>query len=240
MSRVCRGASFPLLLLLFVLLSAHVRLAAQGARYQSAHFILLAPPGSDPGRLLDELESAYRDLRAFGLKMPSTITARSYGSTAEFMRGAGASSFNLGVAIADVIHLQPVALLLRRGDLRRTLRHELAHVGMVSAARRGLPRWMNEGMAMVAAAEKQPERLRFLRLDRLELALSSSRSHDTLRSAYGTAERLVSGLIATVGKGKLLGLLREVAGGSGFEERFALLTGLSPEEWGARELGRKR
>lgn len=222
------------------MLSVHQRIAAQSARYQSAHFILTAPRGSDPGRLLEELESAYRDLRAFGLKMPSMITARSYGSTADFTRGAGASSFNLGIAIADVIHLQPVALLLRRGDLGRTLRHELTHVGLVEAARRGLPRWMNEGMAMVAAAEKQPERLRFLRLDRLELTLSSSRSHDTLRSAYGTAERLVSGLIATVGKEKLLSLLREVAGGGDFEERFARLTGLPPGEWGARELGRKR
>jgi hypothetical protein len=234
---------FALLLLLRA--SSHAAHAAlplpqQSVRYQSAHFVLLAPAGGDVGTLLDEMERAYRDLRGFGLKMPPTITARSYGSTGEFVRASGAGAFNLGIAVAERIHLQPLQLLLRRGDLGRVLRHELTHVALVAAARRGLPRWMNEGVAMVAASEKQPEKIRFTGLDRLESVLSRSRSHDTLRSAYGTAERLVSRLMASGGKEKLLGLLRSVGSGGDFEEGFRGIVGMEAAEWGRRELAGRR
>ncbi|MDB5035673.1 MAG: hypothetical protein JWQ98_2914 [Chlorobi bacterium] len=213
--------------------------AQRTARYQSAHFILTAPAGGDVGRLLDELESAYRDVQRYGLRMPARVEARSHGSTADFAIAAGVARFNLAAAVGARIELQPMSVLLRRGELTRALRHELTHVALAEAARRGLPRWLNEGMAMMVAGEMQPERITFVRLDRLEDSLAGARLQPTIRSAYGTARRLASRLIESVGQGSVLSFLGSVGSSGGFEEKFRGLTGKGSAEWGRAELGRR-
>jgi len=207
------------------------------ARYQSAHFTLILPGGVDPGIVSDALESAYRDVRGVGLKLPSMVLVRSYASTDEFVRSAGGNRSDLAVARDERIHLQPIPLLLRREDASFAYRHELVHVGLAKAARRGLPRWMNEGVAMVVAGERQPEGFEFTRIDKLEDSLEHARSYTVRRSAYGTAQRLVATLIARHGRSRVIALLRSVADGGGFERRFRTLTGRSSTEWGNRELG---
>lgn len=207
-------------------------------RSQSAHFILHAPEQADVRRLLDELEDAYSYLREYGLVLPSKISAWCYASTPAFIDGSGGGSYNLAIAIGEQIHLQPLRLLLKRGDLSRVLRHELTHVALNNAARRGLPRWMNEGMAMTVAAEKHPEHLHFREIPRLEDSLRLSRSHGTLRSAYGASERLVATLLAHYGKVKVLRLLSEVALAGLFDLRFVRLTGYLPPAWGRAVLGK--
>ncbi|MEP7219948.1 MAG: hypothetical protein ABI876_13580 [Bacteroidota bacterium] len=230
---------FRTLLLLLPFLLA-TRGEAWGGRYQSAHFILTAPAGGDVGRLLDELESAYRDVQRYGLQMPARVDARSHASTADFAGAAGVPRFNLAAAVGTRIELQPMVVLLRRGELTRALRHELTHVALAEAARRGLPRWLNEGMAMMVAGEMQPERLTFTRLDRLEDSLKGSRLQPTIRSAYGTSRRLASRLIESVGQGSVLSFLGSVGASGGFEEKFRGLTGMGSAEWGRMELGRRR
>lgn len=205
-------------------------------RYQSAHFTLILPNGVDPGTLLDALENAYRDVRGVGLKLPSMILVRSYSSTDEFVRSAGGDRSDLAVAQDERIHLQPLPLLLRRQDAPFAYRHELTHVGLAKAARHGLPRWVNEGVAMVVAGERQPEQFRFGRVDQLEDSLGRSRSYLIRRSAYGAAGRLVSDLMTRYGRSRVIALLRSVAAGGGFERRFRVLTGTSSTEWGNQEL----
>src|SRR5207248_3030765 len=100
----------------------------------------------------------------------------------------GGSTFNLAVASGEQIHLQPVRVLLR-GSLAQALRHELTHVALFQAARHGLPRWLNEGMAMTVAGEQYPVKQKFLRLEQLEDSVRKSRSFQTLRSAYGASAR---------------------------------------------------
>lgn len=208
------------------------------ARFQSAHIMLLAPAGRDMGGLLDELERAYRDVQTFGLRLPSRVEARSYGTTSAFVRGSGGFRYNLALARDEVVHLQPVPVLLSRGELPRVLKHELTHVALFDAARRGLPRWLNEGVAMAAAGEKLPETITFKRLRDLEDTLARSKTYRTVRSAYGTSGRLAGRLIALFGRERVLGMLRSVAGGNSFERAFTALAGTSPEEWGKRELSR--
>jgi hypothetical protein len=205
-------------------------------RYQSAHFTVLAPAGEEMGRLLDELERAYADVRAYGLSLPSMVETRCHATTDQFVRRSGGNAFNLALARGARIDLQPLRILLGRRELPRALRHELTHVALAGAARKSLPRWMNEGMAMMVAGEKHPESIKFARLDQLEDSLTRSRSHEHIRSAYGTAGRLVSRLAATVGKERLLAFLRGVATGGEFEKRFKALTGKRAAEWGAAEL----
>ena len=216
---------------------ARHRVGAGGSRiYQSAHFLLSLPRGESPGPLLDELEGAYRHLVGYGLELPRKIAVRCYATTAEFRRASGGSGLHLAVASRGGIHMQPLALLLRRGDLSRALRHELAHVALFDAASRDLPRWMNEGMAMVIAGEKHPERIRFGSLAQLEEALLPPGTHDTIRSAYGAAERLMARMIERYGKGKVLAMLRSIAAGTHHETAFERLAGMKMQQWGEREL----
>jgi hypothetical protein len=208
------------------------------ARHRSAHFTLVAPAGHDMGMLLDEMERAYRDVKAFGLALPANVNARSYGSTDEFVRGSGASRFNLAYYRAEVVHMQPVGLLVNRGELPRALRHEITHVALMKAARKGLPRWLNEGMAMVVAGEMHPETIRFTKLRDLEDTLARSRTHATIRSAYGTAGRLAGALIARFGRQKVLAMLRGVGSAGGFDRAFTTLAGSAPADWARGELKR--
>lgn len=218
---------------------AHAPLQQWG-RFRSAHITLTAPAGGDVNVLLNELERAHADVRAFGLTLPSMVEARSYPTSRAFVRGSGASLFNLALAVGLRIHLQPVVLLLRSGEFARTLRHEMAHVAMDAAARRGLPRWMNEGMAMTAAGQKGEEAIRFRTLDALEDTLARSRDHAHVRSAYATAERLVAGLVRAYGKARVLALIRATAAGSGFRRTFSALSGENPDRWGRKRLGAVR
>ncbi|MBS1912458.1 MAG: hypothetical protein JST22_10770 [Bacteroidetes bacterium] len=227
------------LLVLCGLTASPVCAGARGwQRYQSAHVVLLAPAGQDVTRLLEELERAHADVRAYGLTLRGMISARCYPTTADFMSASGGGAYNLALARSGRIHLQPLPVLMRRGELGRALRHEITHVALERAARFGLPRWLNEGMAMSVAGEKQPERLRFARLAQLEDTLARSRRYDNLRSAYGTAERLTSALLLACGRAKVLALLQAVGAGAGFDAGFRALTGEAPDRWAASRLDR--
>lgn len=222
-----------------LLLAAFSGLSAQPARYSSSHFTVQAPAGHDMNRLLDELELAYKDVRSFGLALPTMVQVRSYGTTAEFVRHSGGQTFHLAIARDEFLHLQPLAVLLKTGEFSRTLRHELAHVALTGAARRGLPRWLNEGMAMVVAGEQHPEEARFRSLRQLDDTLARSRSRRTLRGAYGTAGRLARRLVDSHGREKVLALLRTVGSQGKFEDAFSSFTGASVKEWEKTELGRR-
>lgn len=189
-------------------------------RYRSAHFVLHIPRTPQSGRLLDELESAYKHVREYGLSLPSSIEAWSYASTDNFVQRSGGARYNLAFAVGGRIHLQPLALLLRRGELPRALRHEITHIALLAAAKRGLPRWFNEGTAMVVAGERHPETIKFQNLETLERTITRSKSYDTLRSAYGTAARLVAEYVEANGREKLVELVRSVAGSGGFARKY--------------------
>ncbi len=211
---------------------------AQDARYQSAHFLVHAARGQDVSGLLEELESAYRDVQAYGLSLPRTVIAYCYPSTAEFTRRSHGEAFHLALASQQRLHLQPLRVLLRDGNLARTLRHELTHVALAAAAERGLPRWLNEGMAMIVAGERHPQRITFRSLRQLEDTLLRSRSHDNLRSAYGTAARLTERLVNQLGRERTLALLRTVGSRGQFEQAFGASVGSSLRLWEQSELGR--
>ncbi len=191
----------------------------------------------DVSRMLEELESAYRDLRSYGLSLPRMVDVRCYPSTAEFTRRSGGESFHLAIAIGERLHLQPLPVLLRNGGLARSLRHELTHVALAGAAARGLPRWLNEGMAMIVAGERHPEVIRFRSLRQLEDSLFGSRSHDNLRSAYGTSARLAGRLAERLGRQKILALLRTVGSRGNFERAFRAYMGVALGAWERSELG---
>jgi hypothetical protein len=134
------------------------------------------------------------------------------------------------------VHLQPPDVLVKRPELARAFRHELVHVALSDAVGGGLPRWFNEGMAMVVAGQTYPETLQFSSAKALEDTLGGSTSHGALRSAYATAGRLVRSLLQQHGRDKLLALIAGIGENSGFEARFRKLTGHAVDAWVTRRL----
>ncbi len=198
-------------------------------RVQSAHFLLEVDRTAGAERVVEELESAYDAVRAFGLRLPARVHARMYATTTAFREATGEGAVFNAVARDGVLHLQPANVLLGRPGLLRTLRHELAHVSMAIEAREGLPRWVNEGVAMLVADQVYPETVRFASVAALEDTLRMSVSAVRLRAAYATAGRMVRDLDAQVGRTALLQLIGSEVGT--FEERFRRQTGGSVASW---------
>lgn len=203
---------------------------------RSAHVVLNAPRGAGSERLLEELESAYVHVRSWGLKLPSRVNAWGYSTVDSYVRGSGGARATLASTLRGSIHLQPMDLLLRHAALSRTLRHEMVHVALDIAARRGLPRWFNEGLAMLVAGEMQVESARFATLAELKRGFGADGDHATARSAYATARRLVECLEKEYGRVRMASLVRNVGGRGGFPDRFRELTGSRPAAWVARNL----
>ncbi len=204
--------------------------------YRSAHILLTAPAAVDASRVVDELERAYRDVVRFGLRLPPTIDVRSYSTTSEFTRMSGGERYHLAISRGGVVRLQPVSLLLRRGDLARALRHELVHVAVQGMQAAGLPRWLNEGLALTVAGERPTGTLMFEGLAALEDTLRQSRSYRSVRAAYGTAGRLVATLVAGYGKARVVRLVGSSTDSNAFERAFAELSGTTLQRWGQEQL----
>jgi len=205
---------------------------------RSAHVVFTAPRSAGSERLLKELERAYVHVRAWGLRLPSRVVVWGYSTSASYVRGSRAPSVTLAATVRESIHLQPVDILLRHGTLTRTLRHEMAHVALDGAARRGLPRWFNEGLSMLVAGERQIETVLFNSLDALEHGLGSKSDHAKTRSAYETARRLLSRLEEEHGRARIVALVRAVSHGGRFPDRFRELTGRRPDVWSVGRLAR--
>jgi hypothetical protein len=208
-------------------------------RFQSAHFLMLAPPANEVEAVLREMESAYRSVRGYGLDLPSRIIAESYASSSEFRRQTGVGSIYLAATIGERIHLQPPRLLLRSPGLGRALRHELVHVALVRASRSGLPRWVAEGVAMRVAGESYPAGSGIADLAALERCLGEGGGHRAVRGCYGLSRLLVDALVGQIGERKLLVMLDQVGSGNSFAAHFRQITGMTVEEWGRTKLRRK-
>jgi stage II sporulation protein D len=123
----------------------------------------------------------------------SGVVVRVYPDVETFRDATGAPGWIAGYTSGRRVHLQPL-----RGDLERTLRHELLHVAIESQARPGLPVWFHEGLALyleggvrgVAAIPKDAE-----------LRSTDAR---TARQAYVQAGRAVAGLVSRYGREAVL------------------------------------
>jgi len=226
----------PLIAALLLANATHT--GAQTSRVRSAHYIIFAPSGVDLGRLADNLETAYRRLRSLALPLPSPITVRCHPNPTSFQRATGHGRQFLAAAVRQELHLQPLSAVGSRAEFPSVLLHELTHVAFGRAAQRGLPRWLNEGLAMNIAQEPAGERGRFSSLAQIDRALGSANATQS-RPAYATARFLAASLVATYSMPRLIALCTDVGRSGGFGERFATLAGVSPEAW-ARPLLQRR
>jgi hypothetical protein len=203
--------------------------------------------------LAPAIEEAARALpRRTGLSLPARARVVVSGDVDTFGRLAGrpASSWLLGVAR----QMDGIAVLngslLKPGPERNaigTLRHELAHLAMGTAAERGgpIPRWFDEGVASWFAggyADFGPLDLapaltrRELTLPRLTFAFPDDL--DGMRIAYAKSQLAIELLEEMQGSGTVAAIGSSLATGVPFEEALVGATGIGSEEL-ERELRRR-
>jgi stage II sporulation protein D len=128
-------------------------------------------------------------------------------TTGDFVGRTGQPWWAAAATKSNLIELQPVATLKRRGVLETTLRHELVHIAVEKLSHGQAPRWLAEGMAIYFAGEGamvsrfQPKRK--LSASEIDERLLKAASAEDMRQAYAAAYREVSELIGRDGETKV-------------------------------------
>ncbi|MCZ6726470.1 MAG: hypothetical protein O7A98_03845, partial [Acidobacteria bacterium] len=119
-------------------------------------------------------------------------------------------------------------------SLDELLGHEVAHVLIARAARgREVPRWFNEGLAMLAEkawnwGDRSRAALALIRGQSYELAALDdyfAGSRAEVSGAYALSASFVRGLVTRYGRAAPAEILRHVAAGEDFERAFEAATG---------------
>ncbi|RMF79412.1 MAG: hypothetical protein D6739_11010, partial [Nitrospirae bacterium] len=118
-------------------------------------------------------------------------------------------------------------------DLERVFAHELTHLALHRRCPEGLPRWLDEGLAMLVARELRPGDLPVLAQLAATGALSDFRrgrpdfglGHRAPRAAYAQALSMVHYLKRQGGWEGLAALLDRLARGEGFQPAAATVYG---------------
>jgi len=116
--------------------------------------VRLALPGGEEGHresLVALIRSA-RDAvaRMTGARAPASLRVTVHPTVESFGRATGQPWWVSGATDGSAIDLLPVTILERRGQLERTVRHEVAHA-IVDGALADRPMWVREGAAIYFA-----------------------------------------------------------------------------------------
>lgn len=140
----------------------------------------------------------------------------------------------------DLIVLFPARVpVYPNSSLDELLGHEVAHVLIARAAgRRAVPRWFNEGLAMLAEeawdwGDRSRAALALIRSEDYGIATVDQRFGGTgseVSSAYALSAAFVRSLVGRHGKTMPADVLARLAAGQSFESAFAAATGETLEE----------
>jgi len=164
------------------------------AQWKTAHapgFVVQVATNADERHLREVfaiLQKTRRDLKAAGYPLPSRVRVVIHPNLRSYIRATGLPWFVVAAAnrSRNQIDTQRLRVLLERGSLERTLRHELFHL----AQPEGWPRWKAEGRAMrFAGEEPTAPPLEAIGEAELERLLASPPDPQTLRRAMATAYR---------------------------------------------------
>jgi stage II sporulation protein D len=147
-----------------------------------------------------------------GLPLPRDIEVRIYPEVETFRNATGEPGWVAAHTQGRRIHLQPAELLRGRGTLESTLRHELLHVLVESAASPGLPLWFREGLVeyLGGAGHRPalPPTGQVGNLPHLDAELRQTQDAARARRAYAEATRAVGDYAARYGLASVLGWLK--------------------------------
>jgi tetratricopeptide (TPR) repeat protein len=195
---------------------------------QGSHFTVLFEGPADEElarRALELLESAYWRIGTALYTFPEqVITVVLY--TQEQFRDVTRSP-DWAAALYDGRIRVPMRGALRRPEeLERVLAHEFTHALVRSIAPRGVPTWLNEGLAV--AFEPDGQSWAAGELARTEARLPQQQlsggfaglSGDDARVAYAQSAVTVQKLLDLAGSAALVGLLQDLAQGEAFAPAF--------------------
>jgi hypothetical protein len=114
-------------------------------------------------------------------------------------------------------------------QLDRVLAHELTHAFVYSIAPRGVPQWLNEGLAQMfepGQKSEAPAVAAALPLSRLEKTFAGL-DKDQARAAYAQSAAAARALVDQAGTTAVLNLLTFIAEGASFEQAFERATFIS-------------
>ncbi len=178
----------------------------------SEHFRVTYPadlPRRDADQALSLLEATRSDLQRRASSAGIAINAplmevRFNDSTGDFAGRTGQPWWAAAATKGNRIELQPLPLLKRRGVIKSTLRHELAHVFIDIISRDRAPRWLEEGFAIYLAGEgsmfSNHARSGGMSTDELEQRLEHPRTQQEMRALYAQAYLAVNELVRTQGE----------------------------------------
>ena len=171
------------------------------------------------------LESAYNQIGTALYTYPTdVITVVLY--TREQFRDVTQSPDWAGGAFDGRIRVPVLGALQSKSEFERVLRHEFTHALIYSIAPRGVPFWLDEGIAVhfegsnLARREQQVRDANaLLPLSRLERSFADLSAADATL-AYAESAVAVEALFTDVGAPAVVGLLADVGRGLPFAESF--------------------
>jgi hypothetical protein len=189
------------------------------------HFtILFEGPADQPmaTRVSEMLESIYWQVGgALGAYPPNVLTVVLYSK--EQFRDITQSPAWAGGMFDGRIRV-PVAGRIDERDLRRVLAHEFTHAVVRGLAPRGVPQWLNEGLAVLMEQGGTPARppaadVAVPSLPRLEGSFDRL-TPDEARVAYATSAAATQALLDRGGPMVIYNLLTNLGNGMRFEDAF--------------------
>jgi hypothetical protein len=177
-------------------------------------------------RALESLERAYWRIGQTLNTYPSTPIAVVLYTTEEFHDITRAPAW--AAAAYDGTIRVPMRGALAKGDeIDRVMAHEFTHALVRTLAAKGVPMWLNEGLATALERESldwAQERVRRaggpMALSRLRASFGQF-SSEQAELAYSTSAIAVRRLLDEAGGGAVSNLLRDLGHGEGFEAAFA-------------------
>ena len=195
---------------------------------QGSHFVVLFEGPADEelaGRALEVLEAAYwRICTALSIYPERVLTVVLY--TQEQFRDITRSPDWAAAAYDGRIRVPVRGVRADSRELERVLAHEFTHALVQSIAPRGVPTWLNEGLAVLfeptgaAWADSELARSnRRLTLGRLAGSFSGLSGADA-RLAYAQSASAVQALVDQGGTGAVAAVLQDIAAGETFATAF--------------------
>jgi hypothetical protein len=195
---------------------------------QGAHFTVLFEGPADEAlasRAIEVLENAYWSVgTALAVYPERVITVVLY--TQEQFRDITRSPQWAAAAYDGRIRVPVRGVRADSGELERVLTHEFTHALVQTIAPRGVPTWLNEGLAVMfepngdawarAELSGSPDRLPLATLGGSFAGLSGAQA----RLAYAQSAATARALVDHGGAAAVVAMLHDIAGGAAFPAAF--------------------
>ncbi|HTC92107.1 MAG TPA: SpoIID/LytB domain-containing protein [Terriglobales bacterium] len=183
--------------------------SAQGLAWHRLHGeqldVLTTKENVDAGVLSVAQKAFHTALMNSGLQLTSHPLLKIYPTLSIYRDSTGEPGWVAASTRGNTIRLQPAELLLQKGLLESTLRHEFLHILVESNTHASLPLWFREGLVLyLAEGNTHAFGSTTLSTDQMEAALQNPQSREQMQRAYVSAKTTVARLVAQRSKPEVM------------------------------------